>query len=111
MKELLQQLMDKGFRPNTVCTKEVLLSYIEEYLFTKIIPEINKLLLLEEIKHWFRIEYKIHFHICYLEEIDKWNIDLYRLPNNGSLNIPFTLQENTYELVLQASIKEAIKLI
>lgn len=111
MKELLQQLIDKGFKASTASTTYTVHCWLK--IDEEQVNDTCKLLLLEEIKAWFRNEHNLHigitinqFNYGYMYSIidikkGKCIVDLVGGPN----------EKFTYELALFEGIKEANKLI
>jgi hypothetical protein len=64
--------------------------------------------LYQQVTDWFRVNYKLHIHIYYLEETNKWYCDIYKLPKNGLVNRAVEIKEGTYEQVRLEGIKMMI---
>lgn len=74
--------------------------------------EMCKAPLYQQLTQWFREKHGIHIHICYFIETIKWNADIYDISKEYSLmNIPMSLQSNTYQEALTQALFESFKLI
>lgn len=62
------------------------------------------------LQKWLRDEHNIHIHICYFEDTDKWNVDVYTLRQGDLLNQPMQFCSNkTYEDALEVGLFHALK--
>lgn len=65
-----------------------------------------------ELQKWLRDNHKLHPHICYLTDVNVWNLDWYDLTKEyGLITLPFTIQADSYEEVLEIGLYEGLKLI
>jgi hypothetical protein len=60
---------------------------------------------------WFREKYKLHRHICYFNDTNVWNGDIYKLENGGLMNQPMELTNyKTYEEAELACLDKLIEI-
>lgn len=65
-----------------------------------------------ELQKWLRDNHKLHPHICFLTDVKVWNLDWYDLTKEyGLITLPFTIQADSYEEVLEIGLYEGLKLI
>lgn len=65
------------------------------------------------LAQWLRENYKIHLHLCYFTETNKWNVDIYKFEKeNGLLNDPMQYSNNnSYEEAMEEGLKAALDFI